>query len=246
MMISVAKEDRPRDLDRSFAGVGFGQVLVRLALAAPQDRLRHHDRAIDDDAEVDRAERQEIGRNLRQVHQDEGRHQGERYGEADDQRAARTAEEQYQRDEDEADALHDRLRDPIDGRVNEIGAVDIRHDPNVVGGKSLIEFLDLGVDAVDHPRRVVAFKQQDRSLDGVVLPVPTQDAVALLIGELELAEIAHQDGDSVALGDHYRAHVLKGLHEPDAANHVAEFAAGYHAAAGAGAVGGDGGFDIGE
>ena len=68
--------------------------------------------------------------------------------------------------------------------------------------------------------------------------------MALQVGELELAEVAHQDGGAATLRDHDRAHVVEGLDEADAADHVAELAAGDDAAAGAGAVGRDSGLDV--
>ena len=63
-MISGREEDRPRDLRAASRDVVLGQRLVRLRLAPPQDRLHHHDRAVDDDAEVDRAERQQVRRDV--------------------------------------------------------------------------------------------------------------------------------------------------------------------------------------
>ena len=56
------EEDRLRDLQRGLARVGFVERLVRLCLAAAQNGLRHDDRGVDDDAEVDGAERQQVGR----------------------------------------------------------------------------------------------------------------------------------------------------------------------------------------
>ena len=92
-MIAVAKKIGRATWRAASRDVGFGERLVRLRLAAAQDRFRHHDRAVDDDAEVDGAERQQVGRNFGVMHQDEGDHHRERNGDADDQRAARAAEE---------------------------------------------------------------------------------------------------------------------------------------------------------
>ena len=112
MMIAVAKKIGRATWRAASRDVGFSQRLVRLGLAAAQDRLRHHDGAVDDDAEVDGAERQQIGGNAGVVHQDEGRHHGKRHGDADDQGAARAAEEQHEHDEHEADAGEHGVRRP--------------------------------------------------------------------------------------------------------------------------------------
>ena len=226
--------------------VAFGERPLGVGLASSQDRLGHHDRPVDDDAEIDRAERQQIGGDVRQVHQDERDQHGERDGEADDHRRARTAEKQHEDDDDEADALEDGVRDLVDRRVDEVGAVDIGNDPHVVALEPLVELGDLGVDAVDHPRRVLATQQQHRSLDRIVLAVVAENAVALLVGELEAAEIAEQHGIAVLLGDHDGAEIVERLHQADAAHDVAEIAPRDDAAAGAGVVVVDRGLDVGE
>jgi len=51
------KEDRPRHLPGGVSDVRLGERLVRLGLAPAQNRLGHHDGAIDDDAKIDGAER---------------------------------------------------------------------------------------------------------------------------------------------------------------------------------------------
>ena len=85
------EEDRLRDLMGRRAGVGLGEGLVGFRLATPQDRFRHHNGGIDDDSEIDGAERQQVRWNLEEIHQNENRHHGERDGDADDHGAARTA-----------------------------------------------------------------------------------------------------------------------------------------------------------
>ena len=62
MMISVAKKIGRATWTRGLARVGLGQGLVGLCFAPAQDRFGHHDRAVNDDAEIDRAERQQVGR----------------------------------------------------------------------------------------------------------------------------------------------------------------------------------------
>ncbi len=59
----------------------------------------HHDhRAIDHHAEIQRAEREQIGRNVSQVEADRGEQERERNGGRDDQRAADIAEKEKQND----------------------------------------------------------------------------------------------------------------------------------------------------
>src|SRR5262249_42324893 len=63
--------------------------------------------------------------------------------------------------------------------------------------------------------------------------------VTLLMAQLQLAEVAHEDRRAVALGDYDVAQVLQGLHHPDAADDVAKLAAVQDAATGICAVGVD-------
>ena len=102
------EEDRPRHLAGRGPHVLLGQFLGGLRFAPPQDVLRHHDRAVDDHAEIERAERQHARRHMGGVHQHEDGHHRQRYGHRDHQRAARAAEEQHQDDDHQADAFEHR------------------------------------------------------------------------------------------------------------------------------------------
>ena len=68
--------------------------------------------------------------------------------------------------------------------------------------------------------------------------------MALLIAELEGAEIPYENRRSIALGDDNIAHLLEGLDETDAADDVAKFAAREHTSAGVRAVGLNGVSDV--
>ena len=158
---------------------------------------------------------------------------------ADNQCAARAAEKQNEHDQHEADAREHRVPDLVDGGVDQRRAVEIRHDLHVIGLQALVELRDLGVHALENARGIFAAQQQHGALDDVVLVVLADDAVALLVAQLQLAEIAHQDRRAVVLGDDDIAEVVERLHEADAADHVAELAAIENAAAGIGVVGVD-------
>ena len=102
-------DDRNRIEDRSLDVPGrvaddFDDVEL-LAVACGQlaeDVLDHDDRAVDDHAEIDRADRQQVGRDVRPVQTDEREEQRERNGDGDDQRRA-DAEEQQSEDHEHED-----------------------------------------------------------------------------------------------------------------------------------------------
>ena len=54
------------------------------------DVLHHHHRAVDENAEVDRADRQQVRRNVPQVETDERDQQRQRHGDSDDQPRAQS------------------------------------------------------------------------------------------------------------------------------------------------------------
>ena len=70
------KEDRPRNFSCTAQYGFFCQDFVRILLAFFQHRFHHHDRPIDQDTEVDRPQRQQVGRNIGNMHQDKSDQQG--------------------------------------------------------------------------------------------------------------------------------------------------------------------------
>ena len=226
------EEDRPRNLQRGIARVVYGERLVRLGLATPQDGVGHDDGAVHDDPEIDGAKRQEIGRDVREMHHDEGYRHRERNGDAHDQRAARAAEKHDENDEDEANSHEYGVRNLVDRRIDQVRPVDIGHDLHALRFQAVIELGHLGMDAVHDTRWVFAAQQEDDAFDDVIPFVIAKDAVALLIAQLQLAEVPHEDRRSVALCDHDVAHVIECLDEANSPHDVAEVSPRQNAAAG--------------
>ena len=90
----------------------------------PHDVLDHHHRAFDDHAEIERAEREQVRRNVAQVQADGGEQQGERNGERDDQRAAHIAEKDEQDDRDQDDALGQVVQHGVRGQMHQVAAIE--------------------------------------------------------------------------------------------------------------------------
>ena len=122
-------------------------------LADAQNRFGDDDRAVDDHAEIDRAQRQQIGGQARQIHEDEGdaqRHRNCRHHHG----AARAAEEEDQHDEDQRDALAHRMPDFFDRSVDQLVAVEIGHDPDALRRQLRLQLLQPLMDGAQH---LVAF-----------------------------------------------------------------------------------------
>ena len=86
------------------------------------------DGAVNDHAEVECAEREEIGGNFVQVEADGGEEKRERDGERDDERAAGISQEEEKDYGDEQDAFGEIFEDGVRGEVHEIAAVEERDD----------------------------------------------------------------------------------------------------------------------
>ena len=95
---------------------------------------------------------------------------------------------------------------------------------------------DLGMNAFQDLRRVLALEHVDYALYGVGIIVFAQDALTLLMGVSEPPEVADENGYSLALGDHDVAQVRKVAHQPDAPYDIALLTAGNTASPGIRAV----------
>src|SRR4051812_47825941 len=116
---------------------------------ASRNVLGHDNRAVHDDAEVDGADRQQPDRNIGGKHQHQCEQQREWYGDRDEKRQARTAEEEEQHQDDEPNADADGVGDRVHGGVDEHTAVIEELKFNAVEFAILIQFLDRFVNFFD-------------------------------------------------------------------------------------------------
>ena len=123
------------------------------------DVLDHDHRAIDHHAEVQSAQRKQVGGNVAEVEADGGEQQREGNGEGDDDGAAHVAEEEKENDGDEDHALGQVVLDGFDGVLDQIGAVEEGNDFHALGQNAVVEFVDFLVNALqgrDRSRRPFA------------------------------------------------------------------------------------------
>ena len=232
-----AEEDRPRHLERGVEQVTRRQRAFCIGLAHPQDVFHHDDGAVHDDAEVDGAQRQQVGRHLEVVHKDERAEQRNRDRDRHDQRGTRRAQEQQQHQRHQRHALEERLAHRVHGRCDEIAAVDVGHHLDVLGQDVVVQVLHGCVHADHHLRRVLVLEQQRDALDGVGIGVLAQNAVAVLVAQRQRSQIAHEHGHALFLRDDDVAQVVQIANQADAAHHQTLLAAVHHAAARVGVVG---------
>ncbi|MNG06820.1 hypothetical protein D3C84_900890 [compost metagenome] len=102
--------------------------MVLLGVGQATDRiLDDHHRAIDDDAEVQRAEAHQVGADLVAEHAGEGEQHRQRNDHRGDQRGADVAEEQEQNHDHQDRAFDQVLLHRGNGFIDQIGPVIDRH-----------------------------------------------------------------------------------------------------------------------
>ena len=186
-----------------------------------EDAFDHDHGGIDDQSEIDRADRQQVGRFPAQ-HQDADREeQRERDGGADDDRAAQIAEEQPLQQEDQRDAEHHVVQDRAGGDVDQVLAVVDALDAHAGRQDAgAVDALDLLLDPVDGRHALLAAAHQHDALHDVVVVVLAGDAEARLDARpSRSATSLTRTGIAAALGQHGVAEIVDRADEPDAAHH---------------------------
>jgi len=207
------------------------------------DVLGHDHGAVHDDPEVDGAERQEVGGDRVEVHEDEGEEQGERDGERHEDRGADVVEEQREQQDHQRGALDQVLHHGADGRVHQPLAVVVRAQLHP-GRENLLDVLQLPLDAVDDGARVLALAHAHDAAHHVVVVVAAEHAEANGVADAHRAEVAHAHGRPARRRHHDVLDVARGLDHADAAHGERVLTPRDIGAAGVGVVGGDGVEDL--
>ncbi len=228
------EEDRPVDggggiedlqhlaaqrVGRPFARQRLGVTLRRRLGEPAEDGLDHDHGRVDDQPEVDRADREEIGR-FAPDHQDADR-EGEREGNgrAHDDGAAQIADEHPLQEEDQRDAEHHVVQHGAGGDVDQllavVDALDL-HAGRQDAGR--IDALDLLVHALDRGHALLAAAHQHDALHDVVGLVLARDAEPRLVAHHDAGDILDQHRIAAALGEHGVAQILDRTDEADAAH----------------------------
>ncbi len=117
------EEHRTRGVGDAFddqvAGLFTGDTAGELSI----DALEHNDGGVDEDAEVDCADGDEVGGASGEHHHAEGKEHGKRNGNGGDEGDSQVAEHRQQHERDEHEAGDDDLADGVRGAVDEFGAV---------------------------------------------------------------------------------------------------------------------------
>jgi hypothetical protein len=201
------------------------------------DVLHHHDRAVDQDAEVDRADREEVGRDVPEIETDEGDEKRERNRRRDDEPRLDVEQEEDQHRDHQDDPAEQVLLHRARGEMDEVAPVVERPDLHVFREHLLVELAGHRLHALEHRLRLLAGAHDHDPLDRIVPVVEPELAEPRRVADDDLAHVADEHRRSVPHGQHDVGDIL-GLLEPAQSAHVVELPAlGVEPAAGVPVVG---------
>src|SRR6266446_10093171 len=168
-----------------------------------EDILDHDHRRIDDQPEVDRADRQQICRLAAQHEHRDRKEQGERDRRRDGHGAAKIAEEQPLHDENQHDAEYHVVQHSARRQVNQVAAVVDSLDLHA-GRQNIrvVDFRDFGLDATDRRHALFATAHQYRALNDVVVIVLAGNAKTRLMARRHGRDIADTHRNAIDRCDH--------------------------------------------
>ncbi len=151
-----------------------GQVGVGARGQVAVDVLDHHDGGIDDDAEVDRPDRQQVRRLAAEVEHREGEQECQGDVDGDDDRGLDVVHEHEQDRDDERDAEAQVLGHGLGGEVEQFGAVVVGLDlrpGQQPAGCGVVDLRDLGLDVGQGGHRIRVLPHEHDALHPVVIVV---------------------------------------------------------------------------
>src|SRR5579872_435227 len=175
-------------------------MLVR-RLKVPVDIFHHDHGGIDDDAEIDRAERQEIGVLALKDQENDGKEQGERDVGADDDGAAQIAEKDPLDEKHEQAAKNQVVQHRMRGDADQRAAIVIRDDLHAGRQASVaVEPLDLGLDLGNDVVSVLGPAHHHDGGGDVVVVVPARDAESRHITDRDPGHVLDLNRQAARLG----------------------------------------------
>src|SRR4029077_19567287 len=179
----------------------------------------HDDGGVDDQAEIDRTDRQQVSRFPAQHENDDREKQRERYRRADDQRGTQIPEEQLLQNDNRNDGtrqvLQHRFRRRLDQVLPIVNPLDL--DPGRENG-GFVDGCHEFFDPRDGWRALLAAPHQHDALDNIVIVVFAGDAKSRLLADGDGGDVLDQHRGAVVRGDHGVGQVVDRTDQTDAAH----------------------------
>ena len=202
-------------------GDDVGDLLARWSssLERGHRRLEHDDGAVDEQTEVDGAERHEVAGDAAEHHADDGHAHRQRNGERREHAAAQGAERGEEHEHDQERAFGQVHRDGVQRAIDELGAIVVGHDAHA-GRQVALDLRQLDLDVLHHLARVLPDQHHHGAGDDLALAVLGDDAVAQRGAELDVGDLAQQHRRAVVVdADGGAGDVLERLELRFAAEH---------------------------
>src|ERR1700722_15615927 len=192
------------------------------------DVFDHHDRAVDDDAEVDRADREQVGGFAGSVKKYKGEEKRERNRQSGDHGRPEADEEKQQHEEYENHAAEQIVFDGVGRNANEVAAVVVRMNLYVGRQSAAVELVGFLLDAAQDRLRLLSAPHQDHAFNGVVvfldLVLKSKNSKARRVADHDGADIFHAHGPAIVAADDDLADIVGRFQQAEAA-HVVELSA---------------------
>src|SRR5271156_5610637 len=182
--------------------------------------LNHYQRAIDDDPEVDGADREQICGHAIGVQKNEGEKQCERNRQSHDNGGAHADQKEDEHDEDQGHAQQEIVLDRGHRQPHQVASVVV--GPHFyIGRKNMfVQFFGLFFHTFQNVLRLLAAEHQDDAFDNIVILVKSELAEARSVADQEVAHIANVHRHAILRTDNYAAYVRFVSDQTESANVV--------------------------
>ena len=191
-------------------GKNYFLQVVFLALAQTQFAINvfdHHQRAVDDDSEIDRANGQQICRHVMRMQENEREQQRQRDRQRHNHRGAYADQKKNQYDQHQRHAQQHVFFDRIDRQLDQIAAVIIRPNLHVWRQDVVVQFLGFRFHALQYILGLIAPQHHDDAFHRIIILVEAKLAQARRMPDRYVAHITHMHRHAVLRTDNHAANV---------------------------------------
>ena len=176
--------------------------LTSFPVECDKQPLHHHDRPVDNDAEVYRPHREQIRTHPHRPEADEGKEQRQRYDDRHHDRRTPVRHKNQHNESHQQDSLYQVASHRMHRQVHQILPVIEGDDPHILRQRVLLDIGDLVFQGGDHFTGVFPFPHHDDSLYHVVLFHPSDLSETGQRGLVHVCQVLHQDRRTVDVLHH--------------------------------------------
>src|ERR1035437_2034815 len=211
---------KPRCIERDLPDVvAIVAVLLFVLLGLADDVLGHDDSRVYEHAngDGDSAQRHDVRRDARALHEQESAQYRERQRDGDHQDAAKVPQKQHVRQRDQNQLFDQRVAERVHCMIDEGAAVIERNDLDA-RGEARLNLADLLLDCLNYLPRIGAIADDDHPAR-CFFPVLSENAAPELGAKLNTGHVANRYRRAVESAERDVLNVLQSANQADAAHH---------------------------